>query len=168
MIKRSLVATLVALTSGVSARHVHSQKHYTEPHYAAYSAEVEAREAADAAALEVKETNYNVSNANICSFYTDYSLYVLKPVINYASSYSVDFNGETIDFNICDQLINPDSACAGAFACLKDSQGNYHPLSGSDFGNDIKGFVEKGDDGQDVRPGDTEKGGLTLYYEGST
>jgi hypothetical protein len=104
-----------------------------------------------------------VSNANVCSFYTDYTLYVLKPIISYANSYSLMNSGEEIDFNICNPLVSPNPKCEGAFACLKDEQGAYHPLSGTNFGSDIVGLVP-----EENRPGDTKKGGLTLYYEGSS
>ena len=165
MIKRSVLVALIAITSGASARHVHSQNHY-DAHYAPYNAAEAARiaadEAVDTAAIQVRDTNFNVSNANICSFYTDYTLYVLKPIISYAYSYNISNSGEEIDFNICNPLVNPNPSCQGAFACLKDAQGTYHPLSGSDFGTDIKGLVP-----EENRPGDTKKGGLTLYYEGS-
>jgi hypothetical protein len=80
-------------------------------------------------------------------------------------SFSDGING-AIDFNICDPLRTTTPECTDAFACLTVNGENgtlsSFPLSGKDFQRDILTSLSIG------RTNDTEEGGLTLTYAGSS
>lgn len=152
MIKRSTLLALLAVTAVTARKHVHGPDHSTH---------VLAPKAVD---ISVKgDIIPDVQNADICSFYQDDSFYVLKFIIangfNYNKTDTID--NREVEFNICNRLngFNDSShACYQTFACLKDVDGEYYPLSGHDFKSSIRPSVTYN------RPNDTEKGGLSLQF----
>lgn len=131
MFKRSAAALLAALlvpTVVVASKHKHSLKDHH--HHRAKEAPVVP------VGPEMPPANVEaiVQNDQVCFFYVDDSLYILKPIINQDSNYQVSYGGESIDFNICNPVNNIQSAeCQGSFACLTDKTGSKAPLSGTNF-----------------------------------
>lgn len=108
-----------------------------------------------------------IQNADICSFYEQESFYVLKFIIAEGFNYNKtsELLNDKVEFNICSPLngISSDTdACKGAFACLTTADGTRTPLSGTTFKSSIKPHV------QIDRPDDSNKGGLSLTYQGSS
>lgn len=161
MIKRSIFVVAALLASVANSRSVHTHG----PRHAAHVAAAKTQVAP--ADIKVEDINLDViQNADICSFYTEESFYVLKFIIAQGYNYNLTESrvNETIEFNICSPLngiANVNDTCYGTFACLTDSEGKRIPLSGKDFKSSIKPHV------QFDRMDDSDKGGLTLTYEGS-
>lgn len=114
-----------------------------------------------------------VNNAKECAFYSDDSLYILKPIAldgdhNYKVTYEDEKTFGSIEFNICNSLIglSADHPCVDAFACRILPDGTSFPLSGKNFKEamqaDVQNYKASG------RLNDTKKGGLVLDYLGGT
>jgi hypothetical protein len=107
----------------------------------------------------------DLQNVDICSFYNKESFYVLKFIIAQGFNYNLteSTTSETVEFNICSPLniVDTNDTCFGRFACLTDKNGQKTPLSGTNFKESIKPDVILN------RANDSDKGGLSLYYEGS-
>ena len=156
MIKRSAATLMALLATVANARHVHGPNH---------SSHVKAPSAAQISEIKVQgEVIPDVNNEEICSFYKDDSFYVLKFLISREENYKATADGRTIEFNICNRLNGYNTtgdACYQSFACLTDSDGGKYPLSSHDFGSTFVPLVELN------RENDTNRGGLSLIYEGS-
>ena len=111
MLKRSALLALIA-TGCISANHVHGSGH--KHHYAPQTK----------AAVDVKQVIPNQKNEDICSFYIDDSLYILKPIISNQGNYNKTLANFTIEFNICNTLNNAPDSCQGSFACITNHTTN--------------------------------------------